>query len=101
MKIPLSREGERGGWVPCWGRSNAVRLSDLVDNEHVDAQQALLQSGELARIPGFQELTDKIRRSRKQDTACLLCRLDAHGDRQVLSGPAAPFGHSRVPPARD
>src|SRR6266699_5134414 len=51
--------------------------SDLVHDEHVDAQQALLQSGELARIPCFEELTDEIRRSRKQDAAFLFCRLDA------------------------
>ena len=62
--------------------------ADLVDDEHVDAEQALLQSGELARIPGFQELPDEIRRARKQDTAFLFGRLDAQGDRQVrLAGP--------------
>ena len=62
--------------------------TELVDDEDVDAEQALLLARELAGVAGFQELPYEISRAREEHAAFLLRRFDAKRDRQVrLAGP--------------
>ena len=68
--------------------------AELVDNEDVDAQEALLQARELTRVTRFQELPDEIRRARKEDTAFLFRRFDAERYRQVRF--PVPIGPAKI-----
>ena len=70
--------------------------SDLVHDEHVDAQQALLQSDELARIPCFEELPHQIGGARKEHAAFLFRGFDTQCDRQVGLSGADRAGHDEI-----
>ena len=59
-------------------------------------EQALLQPGELARIAGFEELTDEIGGAGKQHAAFLFRRLDAERDRQVRFAGADRTGEDEI-----
>lgn len=67
---------------------SVVRSLRLVDDEHVDAPEALLETRELARIPRFQELAHQIGRAGEEHAAFLLRGFDTQRDGQVrLPGP--------------
>ena len=43
--------------------------AQLVDDEHLDAEKPLLETGELAGIPGFEELPDEVQRNTRRTRA--------------------------------
>ena len=61
---------------------------ELVDDQHVDAQQPLLESGELAGIARFDQRPHQIRGPGEEHAPFLLRRFDAERDREVcFAGP--------------
>jgi len=57
--------------------------AELVDDEDVDAEEPLLQSRQLAGVPGLDQLSHQIRRAGKEHASFLFGRFDAEGDREV------------------
>ena len=61
---------------------------ELVDDQHVDAEQPLLQPGQLAGIARFDQLTHEIGRPGEEHASFLLRRFHAERDREMrLAGP--------------
>ena len=57
--------------------------AELVDDQDVDPEQALLQARELTGIARLEELPDEIGRAGKEDAAFLGGRFDAEGDGEM------------------
>jgi len=65
--------------------------AQLVDDEHVDAEQPLLQARELPRVAGFEELTHQVGRAREEHAAFLFRRFHAERDGEMrLAGADRP-----------
>ena len=62
--------------------------TEFVDDEHLDAEEPLLETRQLAGIARFHELPDEIGRARKEHAPLLLRRFDAERDGEMrLAGP--------------
>ena len=75
--------------------------AELVNDEDVDPEEALLQPRKLTRVAGFEQLADQIRRAREEDAALLLRRFDAERDRQVRFPRANRAGQDQILRRRD
>ena len=65
--------------------------SYFVDDEHVDAEESLLETRELARIPCFEELTHQVGGTGEEHASFLLGRFYAECDGEVgFAGPDRP-----------
>src|ERR1700688_458829 len=66
-----------------WRRLHITAGVALVDNEDVDAEESLLETRELARIPRFQELAHQIGRPGEEHASFLLRGFDTQGNGQM------------------
>ena len=69
---------------------------ELVDDEHVDAEEPLLQPGELAGIARFEQLPHEIGRAGEEHAAFLLRRFDAERDREMRLAGADRAGEDQI-----
>jgi hypothetical protein len=57
--------------------------AELIDDQHVHSEQALLEPGELAAVAGLEQLAHEVGRARKKHAPLPLRRLHAQRDDQV------------------
>jgi hypothetical protein len=70
--------------------------SQLVDDQHVDAEEPLLESGELTGIARFDQLPDQIGGSGEEHASFLLRGFDAQCDREVRFAGADRAGEDQI-----